>query len=163
VACRTGLGSGVLCVAVSPDGRCLAAGTEFGDVGIWDDEGGGAWRRLAGHQGEVHGVAFSADGTRLVSRGQDDTTRVWEKDSGACLEVMTGAGEVTAIAAGASRCPWWAFVRQGETAVESAATRTPVAWYPTVVRALATHPGGRLWVGGYTDHLCLLVLEGERR
>ena len=56
----------VNCVAVSNDGKWIAAGTSQGDVFVWD----AATFRLAIKHSEyqfIHGVDFSPDSTRLVS------------------------------------------------------------------------------------------------
>ncbi len=60
----------------SPDGNLLAAGDEKGVATLWK------WRsaepiRLTGHKRWVTGAAFTPDGQRLVTAGQDGTVRVW--------------------------------------------------------------------------------------
>ena len=66
-------------VAVSPDGRLLATGTDDGKVWLWDTRD----RRrlgppLAGHAGAVLDVAFSPDGTLVASAGEDRMVRLWD-------------------------------------------------------------------------------------
>src|SRR5207302_10262310 len=45
---------------------------------LWDLVTGQEVGRLQGHQGGVVGLAFSADGTRLVSGSLDTTALVWK-------------------------------------------------------------------------------------
>jgi WD40 repeat protein len=45
-------------------------------VRLWD-VATGQGRALRGHEGAVEAVAFSPDGTRLVSSSQDGTLRMW--------------------------------------------------------------------------------------
>jgi eukaryotic-like serine/threonine-protein kinase len=45
-------------------------------------------RELRGHNGPVNSVAFSSDGSRLVTGGADGTARVWDTTSGAELLVL---------------------------------------------------------------------------
>jgi WD40 repeat protein len=45
---------------------------------------------LRGHEGPVSSIAFSADGTRLVSEGLDRTVRVWDVDEGRQVAAIAG-------------------------------------------------------------------------
>lgn len=45
---------------------------------------------LDGHKKEVNAVALNADGTRALSGAADNTVRLWDTQSGACLAVLEG-------------------------------------------------------------------------
>jgi WD40 repeat protein len=91
-------GSEVLCVpiperttavAYHPDGSALAIADDAGGIMLADASGGRIWRRIV-HPGRpwwttdasVHDVAFSPDGTRLATAGNDGSARVWDVDTG---------------------------------------------------------------------------------
>ena len=57
-------------VNFSPDGKILASGG-IDTVTLWSTENGEHLATLQGHQGWVREIAFSADGTELVSGGED--------------------------------------------------------------------------------------------
>jgi WD40 repeat protein len=42
------------------------------------------------HSGEVNAVAFSHDAARLASASNDDTVKIWDASSGACLQTLEG-------------------------------------------------------------------------
>ena len=76
-------------VTFSPDGRTLVVGlrerisSRDGDydkipIIIWDLERGVPQRILAGHTEEITSLAYSADGTTLVSGSKDGTVLLWE-------------------------------------------------------------------------------------
>jgi WD40 repeat protein/serine/threonine protein kinase len=81
-------GSAVYGVAFSPDGRRLAAGCADNSIRLWDvatARGGGGKEvleaevaELHGHDDYVHAVAWSPDGTRLISASGDRTVRIWD-------------------------------------------------------------------------------------
>src|SRR5262245_52655598 len=67
----------VRCLAYSPDGRLLAAGSDDHSVQLLSPADGRELSRLTGHADWVRGVAFSPDGKELATAGWDDTVRLW--------------------------------------------------------------------------------------
>ena len=54
---------------------------------------------LTGHTNSVHAVAWSPDGTRLATAGDDRTVRIWDPTTGETLTTLTGhTGAVRAVA-----------------------------------------------------------------
>jgi WD40 repeat protein len=91
-------------VAVSPDGKSVAAGVRYGTVKVWD-VASGKERTLKGHVSDVWGVAFTPDGKALVS-GDGDWNRpgevkLWDLDSGKELAALTHSGEMLGVAVSA--------------------------------------------------------------
>ena len=74
----------VMCLAVSADGKKLAAGGCDRIVNVWDIGGGYANAKLEqsieNHADYVFGVAFSADGKHLLTCSRDKTAKVWDLD-----------------------------------------------------------------------------------
>jgi WD40 repeat protein len=83
----------LLCMAFSPDGRFLAAGSHEGDIVLWSCDPFRLLFRFEGHQEPVHALAFSADGRWLASGGQDRTIKVWQVASGREQAILEGHRE----------------------------------------------------------------------
>jgi WD40 repeat protein len=81
VTISDGTMGGLYRVVFSPDGRRLA-GASFhgGSVKVWDARTGQELLALAAHTSQVHGLAYSADGRRLVT--SDGEIHVWDAASG---------------------------------------------------------------------------------
>ncbi|MBX9979590.1 MAG: TIR domain-containing protein, partial [Mycobacterium gordonae] len=81
--------SGVM--ALSPDGRRIVSASD-NTLRLWDAANGApVGAPLVGHTEAVSSVAFTPDGSRIVSGGRDDTVRIWDAVTGAPVGVpLTG-------------------------------------------------------------------------
>jgi eukaryotic-like serine/threonine-protein kinase len=74
----------------SPDGRLLAVGSQDFHGYIWSNRRQRLLFDLPGHQAEIVGVEFSADGNVLATQSWDQTTRLWHPESGPLLLAVEG-------------------------------------------------------------------------
>lgn len=70
------------CVAVSPDGLLLAAGSETQGISVWDTQTRKLKCVLQGHKVIVSSVAFSPDSKLILSSSRDETVRLWSVATG---------------------------------------------------------------------------------
>jgi WD40 repeat protein len=74
-------------LAISPDGRTLAAGDNV--LHLWDVQTGRELLPQPGHQAALTAVALAGDGRTIATAGHDRTVRLWERSTGRevrCLE-----------------------------------------------------------------------------
>ncbi len=82
---------GTLSVAISADGRFLAAACTNSRAYVWDLETGERIRELVGHQAEVAWVCFVPGTAGLASWSWDNTLRYWDLATGQpLLRLATG-------------------------------------------------------------------------
>jgi predicted Ser/Thr protein kinase len=59
-------------------------------VRVWDLEAGKELRRLEGHEDVVMAMAFSPDGTRVLTGGRDSLVRLWDAGDGRLMRTFEG-------------------------------------------------------------------------
>jgi WD40 repeat protein len=72
----------VHCVAVSPDGQCVASADSEGVIRMWDIHGGLGLGSFNAGGKSVRRLEFSPNGTVLFSASFDGTIRVWQPETG---------------------------------------------------------------------------------
>ncbi len=145
-------------VAVSPDGRWLAAGLKDRSIRIWDAESGRELRRFVGLERDTACLAFSPDGRTLASgEGAPEPSDTWDVGLG-CISLRD-------VASGRELRRWgahqWcvqglAFSPDGRTLASAGAEDVvrlwdaatgreahPAAGHRGAIRAIAFAPDGR--------------------
>ena len=72
----------LVCVAVTPNGGHVVAGSRSGTVHVWSISAGKEVMALQGHTRPVSAVAVTPDGCHVVSCSPDSTVRVWKITTG---------------------------------------------------------------------------------
>ena len=166
LATLTGHTDWVQAVAFSPDGsRIVSAaglrrplGEEPGDttLKVWDAASGAELATFTGHTSQVNAVAYSPDGSRIVSGSDDKTIKVWDAVGGAELATLAGhTGFVQSVA----------YSPDGSRIVSGSTDKTVKVWdaaggaelatlsgHAELVWAVAFSLDGRRIVSGSADH-----------
>jgi WD40 repeat protein len=87
---QVGESSVVTAVAISPDGRLVAAAGDDHLVHVWTLPEGKRLHSLRGHLDWVRSLSFSVDGTRLASGGDDRRTIIWDVVNGQQVNQLGG-------------------------------------------------------------------------
>ena len=87
---------------------------------------------MNGHAGVVRTVAFSRDGTRIVTGSADKTARIWDADTGRQLLVLRGHTDTVTGAV---------FSPDGTRVATASADQTAVLWDIDVIKPIAVMKG----------------------
>ena len=80
----------VLSLAITPDGRLLASGSDDQSIRLWRLPDGECLATLRGHRGAVTSLAATPDGNLLVSASQDWIIRLWRLPEGKYIARLRG-------------------------------------------------------------------------
>jgi WD40 repeat protein len=105
-------------VAISPDGKTVAASGLQQPIQLWNTENGRLLRTFTEHSDSVYTLAFSPDGETLASGGGDNTIRIWNFHTGELLETLEHLGPVKSVV----------FSYDGKTLVSGSADATVKIW-----------------------------------
>jgi len=87
----------IWCVAISPDGKTVAASGSQQPIQLWNTENGKLLRTFTEHSDSIYALAFSPDGETLASGGADNTIRIWNFHTGELLETLEHLGPVKSV------------------------------------------------------------------
>ena len=149
-------GGPIWSLAISPDGRSLAAaGYRSNMVYLWDVASGKKRRDLRGHTNRLWSVAFSSDGRLLASAAADRTVRVWDAVNGQLQSQIDVPAEFPwliafspdsrslAVATDDCRVRLWD--------VATSRQQEPLARHASTIRAFAFFPDGKSLASGGDD------------
>ena len=80
----------VSAMAFSADWERIATASGFGEIHMWDVDGGHETALLYGHNDTVWTLAFSPDGETLASASGDGSVRLWDVNNGQTLATLIG-------------------------------------------------------------------------
>ncbi len=80
---------------VAFNGETLATSSEMGAILLWNQKTGQQTRIWQGYTNRIEALAFSPDGSMLVSSGTDLKLRIWDVDNGRSQVIFTEHGSWT--------------------------------------------------------------------
>jgi WD40 repeat protein len=148
---------GVVGIAFSPDGKCLATSDTKGDIQIWNSLTLEKLAQCQGHQHWTWSVEFSPDGQYLASASDDYKVKLWDVATGDCLYTYIGhTYSVNTVT----------FSPDGTMIASSSQDGTIRLWRVAVgkmdpeIRVLTGH-SGRVWAIAFSPDGQTLISGGE--
>ena len=81
-------------IAISPDGKRFASGSEDGTIRLWNMNDPEAILTLTGHCKTVHYVAFSPDGKLLMSASMDHSAKIWNICEASATNIIPRSSDI---------------------------------------------------------------------
>jgi len=126
-------------VAISPDGKTTAAGTWIGEIKLIDNASGSELPVPKKHRYTIAAVAFSPDGTKLVSVGGNE----FQKNAGIVLWDIAAGKELARIPGHENKIYAVAFSPDGETIATGSADHQVKLWNARTLKEITTLNGHR--------------------
>jgi WD40 repeat protein len=124
-------------VALSSDGKLIAAGGRDNAIKLWDAGTGRELFTLTGHRKSIRELAFSPDNKLLASGSQDADIKIWSVATGQEVQTLTAHGEgVIALAISSD----------GEKLASGSQDRTILIWDIESGEPDAAYTGHHEWV-----------------
>lgn len=89
------LTSGNASMAIAPDGKSLATGSQDGSIKVWDMTTGQILSELTGHEASISSLSYSPDGRLIASASWDGSVALW--DLRRSIKVMTLTGHTDSV------------------------------------------------------------------
>jgi WD40 repeat protein/transcriptional regulator with XRE-family HTH domain len=143
-----------LSVAVSADGKSLAAGTADSEIRLWSMEDGTLEGVLKGHTDWVRSISIDYSGALLASASEDQTVRLWNLSTQRCQAILRGhTGRVYVVA----------FSPNGTYLASASEDKTVRLWEVasgSCLRVYREHTN-RVWAVSFSPDATLLASNSE--
>lgn len=154
-------------VALNQNGRLVVLGLEDGTVAVFDVDTGETIQRMDGHQGAVHSVSLSADGSVALSGADDRRAILWRVEEGEVAQFRLHDNQVRTVALSQSGVYAFSAAHGGDGEIWNTNTGRVVRDVPAHGRAFSvarfTANDNRLLVGDRRHYVSVWRLEDMTR
>jgi WD40 repeat protein len=136
------------------DDHQVVSGSFDRSVMVWNSDDFHRTMAIEGHSSTIRNIVFSTDGKRIITSAKDGTL-VWDAESG---RLILGGDEPSAKGSTNGLVAWSDTL---ETTIDEPLHSVKVAWFPTSLSNLTSHPSRRIWAGSQLNDLYILELIGD--